>query len=84
MKDNTSSVIRELRNDFVQFVNGGNEYALTQEIYNNVQGIVAALDSLKLDSAFAANSVAWRRKYDSNLIQKDQSCKWFCIDILSL
>ena len=75
MKSNTStSVIRELRDDFVQFVNSG-EYVLTQEIYNNVQGIVSALDSLKLDSAFAANSVAWRRKFDSNVIQKDQTCK---------
>jgi len=74
MKGNTSAVIKDLRNDFVQLVNCG-EYVLTQEINNNIQGIVSALDSLKLDSSFAANSTAWHRKFDSNLIQKDQSCK---------
>lgn len=73
MKNNSSSVIRTLRNDFVQFVNSNN-YGITQEIFNTVQGIISALDSLKLDNILKANSSQWRKQSDTNTIQQDQSC----------
>lgn len=69
----TSSLIRSLRSDFVQLVNS-DEYALTQELFNVIQGIISALDSLKLDNTFL-KSHAWRPQTDALTIQQEQSCK---------
>ena len=68
-----SANIRNLRNEFVQLINSSN-YFITQEIFNNVQGIISALDSLKLDNIFLNNSAAWRKQFNQNIIKTDKSC----------
>lgn len=64
---NTSSTIRLLRADFIKLIHSS-EYEITQEIFNHIQGIISALDSLKLDDTL--------NQTDKNN-QYDQSCKTF-------
>jgi hypothetical protein len=78
MNKNVSVAIRDLRDSLVKFVNGG-EYNVTKELHAEINGITSALDSLKLDYMFLANSGSWRKQFNQEALKMDQACRNFFV-----
>ncbi len=76
MNKNVSISIRGLRDSLVKFVNCG-EYTITKELHAEINGIMSALDSLKLDYMFLTNSRSWRNQFNQEALKMDQACKKF-------
>ena len=72
MNKNVSAAIRSLRENLVQFVNCG-DFAVTKELHAEINGIVSALDSLKLDYMFLSNSRSWRNQFNQEALKMDQA-----------
>lgn len=66
--------IRNFRNNLVQLANS-NEHNITQDLNAEISGILSALDSLKLDNMFMADSNTMRSQTEPRALQNHQAGK---------
>jgi hypothetical protein len=72
MNKQVSTAVRSFRESLVHFVNCG-EYIVTKELHTEINGITSALESLKLDYMFLANSRSWRNQFNQDALKMDQT-----------
>lgn len=72
MIGNIDSTIRLFRSNLIDMANS-REHFITEEIIAEVKGILSALDSLKLDNMFIADSSELRKQISPEAIENFQS-----------
>lgn len=66
--------VRSFKTNLIQLVNS-RDHNITQDLVAEINGILSALESLKLDNMFLANSESWKSQNNPHALQQYQTGK---------